>query len=99
MTLRARLSAWWTARAWPRLVLFGRWLDVAANCFFKKWWRPVTCVIAAGTVYVNGIHIPLKTGTGADLTGLAALLAALSPFAIARTVELVMGRKDETDAS
>jgi hypothetical protein len=98
MTVRARLKAWWNASAWPRLVTFGRWLDVAANCFFKKWWRPVTCVIAAGTVYVNGIHIPLAKHEAADLTGLAALLAALSPFAIARTVELVMGRKDDPNA-
>lgn len=74
-------------------------VDRVGLCFFRKWWRPLTCVIAAGTVYVNGIHIPIATGQGADLTGLAALLAALSPFAIARTVEVVMGRKDESDAS
>ena len=74
-----------------------KWVEGAALCFFRKWWRPVTCVVAAGAVYANGIHIPLTTGTAADLTGLAALLAALAPFAIARSAELIMGRKDETD--
>lgn len=72
MTVRERIKAW------------AGWAEKAALCAFRKWWRPATCVIAAGTVYVNGIHIPLKTGTGADLVGLAAVLAALAPFAIAR---------------
>jgi hypothetical protein len=65
-----------------------------ALCLFRKWWRPTTCSTAFATLAVNGVYLPLKTGTAADLTGLAALLAALSPFAIARSVELIKGRAD-----
>lgn len=77
---------------------FGAWFEGAALCAFRKWWRPATCVIAAGTVFVNGIYLPLKTHTAADLVGLAAVLGALAPFAIARTAELIKGRVDDSNA-
>lgn len=83
MTIRARLKA------------CGAWCESAALCAFRKWWRPATCAIAAGTVAVNGIYLPLKSGAAADLVGLAAVLGALAPFAIARTAELIKGRVDE----
>jgi hypothetical protein len=78
-----------------RAKAFASAVERVALCAFRKWWRPTTCVIAAGTVAVNGIYIPLKTHQAADLTGLAAVLAALAPFAIARTAELIKGRVDD----
>lgn len=82
-----------------RAKAFAACFERLALCFFRKWWRPSTCVIAAGTVAVNGIYLPIKTHTAADLTGLAAVLAALAPFAIARTAELIKGRTDNADSA
>lgn len=56
-------------------------------CLVRKWWRPLVCVGMGGALIVNGIVIPLLTRISADLTGLAALCAALTPFAWLRTVE------------
>lgn len=66
-----------------------------ALCLFRKWWRPATCICAFATLGVNGVYLPLKNHQAADLAGLAAVLAALSPFAIARSVELIKGRADQ----
>jgi hypothetical protein len=60
-------------------------------CLLRKWWRPLTCAGIAGSLLVNGIWVPLITRTGADLTGLAALVAALTPFVAARTFEKLKG--------
>jgi len=65
-------------------------LDIGL-CLIRKWWRPLTCVGIAGSLIVNGLAIPLMTKTGADLTGLAALVASLTPFVAARTFEKIKG--------
>jgi len=48
----------------------------------------------AGSLLVNGIWVPLVSGVGADLVGLAALVASLTPFVAARTVEKMKGVED-----
>lgn len=92
---RVRADAARAMNAFGRISL--RAQDIAL-CLFRKWWRPLSCGVAVGAVFVNGIYIPIKTHTGADLTGLATVLGALAPFAIARSVELIKGRVDD-DAS
>lgn len=98
MTGKQRIAAAWAAIK-RDLIIAGRWAESSGLCFFRKWWRPMTCVIAAGTVAVNGIYLPIHNHQAADLTGLATLLAALSPWALARSAELIMGRKDDPNAS
>jgi hypothetical protein len=75
MTRWERFKAWFLAA------------QEVALCLFRKWWRPLTCVTAFITLAVNGIYLPLKLKAAADLTGLAAVLAALAPFAIARSFD------------
>lgn len=75
MTRLDRLKAW-SVRA-----------QAVALDIFRVWWRPLTCVTAFVTLAVNGIYLPLKLKAAADLTGLAAVLAALAPFAIARSFD------------
>lgn len=51
--------------------------------FLRKWWRPVTCMWISGSVFVNGIYIPLKSGVPADMIALSALItAAVAAFAV-----------------
>lgn len=63
----------------------------ALLCLIRKFWRPLTCVGIAGSLIVNGIVIPLWTKGAADLTGLAALVASLTPFVAARAYEKAKG--------
>lgn len=44
----------------------------------RKWWRPIAALAISGTLIVNGIVIPLLTKQVPDLTGLAALVAAVA---------------------
>lgn len=44
----------------------------------RTWWRPFSCIGIAGAVLVNGVILPLSTKTQPDLTGLAALVTAVS---------------------
>lgn len=60
-----------------------------ALCFARKWWRPAICIGMAGSILVNGIALPLMTRTYPDLVGLAAVVAALAPFAWFRTQEKI----------
>jgi len=76
---------------WRKGVL--RVQDTALS-FVRKWWRPLTCLGIAGSLLVNGIWVPLVSGVGADLVGLAALVASLTPFVAARTVEKMKGVED-----
>jgi hypothetical protein len=63
----------------------------AGVCLIKKTWRPITCLGIAGSILVNGVVIPLQTHTVPDLVGLAALVTALAPFVISRTMEKLKG--------
>lgn len=54
-----------------------RVMDIAL-CLVRKWWRPITCVGIAGSMMVHGIILPLMTRSSPDLTGLAALVTAVS---------------------
>lgn len=89
MTWRERLEA--LRQRVAKTAIRGQ--DVAL-CIFRKWWRPITCAVAVGTVAVNGIYLPLKLKTAADLVGLAAVLAALAPFAIAREIGKALGTSE-----
>ena len=53
------------------------------RCLVTKWWRPLTCLAIAGSVFVHGIILPLMTKTYPDLMGLSALItAATAAFAV-----------------
>lgn len=47
-------------------------------CFIRKWWRPLTCVWISASVLVNGVWLPLKSGTPADMVALAGLITAVT---------------------
>lgn len=52
-----------------------------ALCVMRKWWRPITCVGIAATMFVHGVIIPLymffeKGEMPTDLTGLSLLVTA-----------------------
>ena len=49
----------------------------------RKWWRPLTCVAIAITMFVHGIVVPLfllffRNQYFSDMTGLAALITAIA---------------------
>ena len=46
--------------------------------FLRKWWRPLTCIWISGSVFVNGVYLPLKTSEPADMVSLAALITAVT---------------------
>lgn len=54
----------------------------------RRWWRPVTCVALALTVFVHGVFIPLylllcKNQYFSDLNGLSLLITAvIAAFAV-----------------
>lgn len=73
-------------------------IQEVALCLVRKWWRPAICVGIGGSVVVNGVVVPLITHQSPDLTGLAAVIAAASPFAIARSYEKVRGVADTAPA-
>lgn len=60
-------------------------------CFVKKTWRPAICFHMGLVLLVNGVVLPLVNRSVPDLLGLAALIAALAPFAWLRTVEKTKG--------
>lgn len=43
----------------------------------RKWWRPITCIAMAGSVYVHGVYLPMETLQPADLVGLTGLITAV----------------------
>lgn len=47
-----------------------------ALCVVRKWWRPATCIGIAGTLIVNGVIVPLRTGQVPDMNAMAAFVAA-----------------------
>lgn len=66
-------------------------LSEIALCAVRKWWRPLVCMSMGLSLLVNGVILPLITLTFPDLTGLAAVCVALSPFAWLRTQEKFKG--------
>lgn len=49
----------------------------------RKWWRPITCVAIAATMFVHGVIVPIyllmcKNQYFSDLVGLAALVTAIA---------------------
>jgi hypothetical protein len=62
-----------------------------ALCLVRKWWRPIICLGLGASLVTNGVVMPLIEGKGADLVGLAALVASVTPFAWLRTQEKVKG--------
>lgn len=77
--------------AWARWLAAG---ERSALAFVRRWWRPGVCLSMAASLAVNGTILPLMTRTYPDLLGLAALAAALAPFAWLRTSEKVKGVND-----
>lgn len=58
---------------------FTRWFitaQAAVRCAITKWWRPLTCVGIAGSIWVNGVVLPLWHGTPVEGGGFAAMIAA-----------------------
>jgi len=73
---------------------FLKWLESTVDvavCFVRKTWRPAICFQMGMVLMTNGVVLPLMTRTVPDLLGLAALIAALAPFAWLRTVEKSKG--------
>ena len=69
-------------------------LQEIALCVVRKWWRPIACIGIAGTVWVNGVMIPLMTKTTPDLTGLAALVTAVAAAFAVREWGKIKGVKE-----
>lgn len=49
----------------------------------RKWWRPLTCLAITGTMFVQGMIIPLyntfhHTGVVTDLNSLSLLITAIA---------------------
>lgn len=49
----------------------------------RRWWRPLTCLGIAGTMFTHGMLIPIyntihQTGTATDLNGLSLLITAIA---------------------
>jgi hypothetical protein len=44
----------------------------------RNWWRPLTCIAICGTMFVQGIVLPLMTKTFPDLMGLSALITSIA---------------------
>lgn len=44
----------------------------------RVWWRPLTCVGIAASVFVNGVLIPLLKQEPVELMGWAAVITACS---------------------
>jgi len=59
-----------------------------------RWWRPFGAAGIAGTVWVNGVIIPLANMETADGVALAALIAAVAAAFAVRTVEKRIGATD-----
>ena len=59
----------------------------AVVCLIRKLWRPLVQLGIGGSILVHGVVLPILTRTSPDLTGLAALVAAASPFAVMRSLE------------
>ena len=53
----------------------------------QSWWRPFAAAGIAGTVWVNGVVIPLANMESADGLSLAALIGAVAAAFAVRTVE------------
>lgn len=43
-----------------------------------KLWRPLTCAWISAAVFVNGVYLPLQSGTPADMVALAGLVTAVT---------------------
>ena len=61
------------------------------RCLIRKWWRPLTTVAMAGSVWVNGIFLPLTTKTPADMTALSLLVTAVVAAFAVRSYEKAKG--------
>lgn len=65
----------------------------------KKWWRPATCIAISLTMFVHGVIVPMfllffKNQYFSDLTGLAALVTAISAAFAVREWGKAKGVKD-----
>lgn len=65
----------------------------------RKWWRPLACVAIAMTMFVHGILVPVfllfyKNQYFSDLTGLAALITAITAAFAVREWGKAKGVKD-----
>lgn len=60
----------------------------------RKWWRPISCIGIAATLFVNGIILPIMTKTIPELTGLAALVTAVAAAFAVREWGKVKGITD-----
>jgi len=63
----------------------------ALLCLVRKWWRPVTQIGIAGGLVINGMIIPLWKWEAADMTALAAYVAAATAAFGVRAYEKIKG--------
>lgn len=59
--------------------------------FIQKWWRPLTQLGLVGTIWVQGVILPIMTKTFPDLMGLSALVTAIVAAFAVRTYEKAKG--------
>lgn len=53
-------------------------IEAVALCVVRKWWRPLAALSIAGTMFVNGILIPVWRKETPDLTGLSLLVTSIA---------------------
>lgn len=66
----------------PLMSRMERVMDIAL-CLIRKWWRPITCVGIAMTMFVHGIIVPMYrliqgNDTITDLSGLSLLITSIA---------------------
>lgn len=67
--------------------------------FIREWWRPITCIAIAGTMFVHGMVVPLYgmlSGASAatDLSGLSLLVTAIAGAFAVREWGKIKGNED-----
>lgn len=61
-------------------------LESGLRALVNRWWRPAACVGIVGSLFVNGVFLPLVTLTIPPLPGLAALVSAVAAAFAVREV-------------
>lgn len=69
-------------------VMVGAFLKLESflRCMITRWWRPACCVGFVFSLFENGVVLPLIEKKPADLTGLAALVTAITAAFAVREV-------------
>lgn len=68
------------------MIAFLTRLESTTRAVVNRWWRPAACVGIVGSLFVNGVFLPLLTLTIPPLAGLAALVSAVAAAFAVREV-------------